>query len=149
MTADGYGSVVTAGIPQVRAELSCVSMLARTAMITSGVADTGGRGYGDRRVSTLLRLPGLRDHAAPQAWRLLRVLLLRRHCVPSRSGTASAIAAMTAARIVEDTPEQPPPGQCWCCGRVDDPSLMVHLGNHPEVALCRGCARWAADQRGR
>jgi hypothetical protein len=23
---------------------------------------------------------------------------------------------------------------------------MVHLGNHPEVALCRACARWAAKQ---
>ena len=23
---------------------------------------------------------------------------------------------------------------------------MVHLGNHPEVALCRPCARWAAKQ---
>jgi hypothetical protein len=25
---------------------------------------------------------------------------------------------------------------------------MVHLGNHPEVALCRGCARWAGKQAG-
>lgn len=23
---------------------------------------------------------------------------------------------------------------------------MVHLGNHPEVALCTRCARWAAKQ---
>ena len=23
---------------------------------------------------------------------------------------------------------------------------MVHLGNHPELALCRACARWAAKQ---
>jgi hypothetical protein len=23
---------------------------------------------------------------------------------------------------------------------------MVHLGNHPEVALCPRCARWAAKQ---
>ena len=36
--------------------------------------------------------------------------------------------------------------QCWCCGNTDDSALMVHLGNHPEVALCRGCARWAAKQ---
>lgn len=36
--------------------------------------------------------------------------------------------------------------QCWCCGTVDDPTLMIHLGNHPEVALCRRCARWAAKQ---
>lgn len=23
---------------------------------------------------------------------------------------------------------------------------MVHLGNHPEVALCLSCARWAAKE---
>ena len=39
-----------------------------------------------------------------------------------------------------------PPGQCWCCGSIDDPDRMVHLGNHPEVALCRPCARWAAKE---
>ena len=43
-------------------------------------------------------------------------------------------------------PEPPPPGQCWCCGSTDDPDRLVHLGNHPEVALCRPCARWAAKQ---
>ena len=36
--------------------------------------------------------------------------------------------------------------ECWCCGAVDDPYLMVRLGNHPEVALCRACARWAAKR---
>ncbi|HEY2296438.1 MAG TPA: hypothetical protein VGH43_01820 [Jatrophihabitans sp.] len=36
--------------------------------------------------------------------------------------------------------------ECWCCGAVGDPDRMVHLGNHPEVALCIGCARWAAQQ---
>jgi hypothetical protein len=41
---------------------------------------------------------------------------------------------------------RPASGECWCCGTVDDPQLMVHLGNHPEVALCRRCARWAAKQ---
>jgi hypothetical protein len=50
-------------------------------------------------------------------------------------------AAQTA---VED--ELPSPSQCWCCGTTDDPDRMVHLGNHPEVALCRACARWAAKQ---
>jgi len=36
--------------------------------------------------------------------------------------------------------------ECWCCGTVDDPARMVHLGNHPEVALCVACGRWAAKQ---
>lgn len=35
---------------------------------------------------------------------------------------------------------------CWCCGSVSDPDRMVHLGNHPEVALCLQCARWASKQ---
>jgi hypothetical protein len=53
---------------------------------------------------------------------------------------------MTTARTSLDTGDRPAPGQCWCCGTVDDPTQMVHLGDHPEVALCRGCARWAAKQ---
>ena len=36
--------------------------------------------------------------------------------------------------------------RCWCCGTVDDSARMVHLGNHPEVALCLRCARWASRQ---
>jgi hypothetical protein len=38
------------------------------------------------------------------------------------------------------------PSQCWCCGAIEDPARMVRLGNHPEVALCVRCARWAAKQ---
>jgi hypothetical protein len=52
---------------------------------------------------------------------------------------------MSAARTaVEDAFATP--SRCWCCRAVDNPTLMVHLGNHPEVALCRACARWAAKQ---
>lgn len=52
---------------------------------------------------------------------------------------------MSASRTaVED--EFAPPSECWCCGRIDDPTLMVYLGNHPEVGLCRPCARWVAKQ---
>lgn len=40
----------------------------------------------------------------------------------------------------------PLPGECWCCGSADDPDRMVRLGNHPEVGICRSCARWAAKQ---
>lgn len=42
-------------------------------------------------------------------------------------------------------PERPS-GKCWCCGAIDDPERMVHLGNHPEVAMCLPCARWAAKE---
>lgn len=48
--------------------------------------------------------------------------------------------------VTSDQDEFPSGAQCWCCATVDDPALMVHLGNHPEVALCRPCARWAAKQ---
>lgn len=36
--------------------------------------------------------------------------------------------------------------ECWCCGAIDDPVRMIHLVNHPEVALCVRCGHWAAKQ---
>ncbi len=36
--------------------------------------------------------------------------------------------------------------QCWCCDTVDAPDRMVHLGNHPEVHLCLGCAHFMHKQ---
>jgi hypothetical protein len=47
---------------------------------------------------------------------------------------------------VEDAEVEPCSCSCWCCGATDAPERMVHLGNHPEVALCLGCARWAAKE---
>ena len=41
---------------------------------------------------------------------------------------------------------EPSGAVCWCCGAENDPARMVHLGNHPEVGLCLGCARWTARQ---
>jgi hypothetical protein len=49
------------------------------------------------------------------------------------------------ATAVDD--EKSPPSRCWCCGTVDDPGRLVHLGNHPEVVVCIRCAhslsKWA------
>ena len=53
---------------------------------------------------------------------------------------------MSAPTAAEAAPLDP--SQCWCCDATDDPARMVHLGNHPEVALCLGCARWAAKEAG-
>jgi hypothetical protein len=53
---------------------------------------------------------------------------------------------MTARTAVEDAFADR--SQCWCCGSVNDPDRMVQLGNHPEVVLCLGCARWAAKEAG-
>jgi hypothetical protein len=46
---------------------------------------------------------------------------------------------MTVHTAIED--KRPPgPSQCWCCGMIDDPARLVHLGNHPEVVVCIRCA---------
>ena len=52
---------------------------------------------------------------------------------------------MRTHTAVED--EYLSPSQCWCCGVIDDPARLVHLGNHPEVVVCLRCAhslsKWA------
>ena len=41
--------------------------------------------------------------------------------------------------------------RCWCCGRTSSEDALVHLGNHPEVAICINCVhflrRRARDQQ--
>lgn len=65
--------------------------------------------------------------------------------MPAEAGLVRTAVTMTSTAL--DANDQPPaPDRCWCCGRTDDPERMVRLGNHPEVALCRGCARWAAKR---
>jgi hypothetical protein len=54
------------------------------------------------------------------------------------------MSAMASRTAVEDSDMKA--SECWCCSIVDDPDRMVHLGNHPEVALCLRCARWASKQ---
>lgn len=34
------------------------------------------------------------------------------------------------------------PTECWCCGSTYPEGDLVHLGNHPEVAVCVGCSQW-------
>ena len=47
---------------------------------------------------------------------------------------------MTAQPAHEDATTSAP--RCWCCGAERRDDELVHLGNHPEVAVCVGCARW-------
>lgn len=54
------------------------------------------------------------------------------------------MTAMAMRTAVEDPDHER--SQCWCCGAIEESSRLVHLGNHPEVALCARCARWAAKQ---
>jgi hypothetical protein len=52
---------------------------------------------------------------------------------------------MTAQTAVQDKPAGG--SECWCCGTIEDPTQLVHLGNHPEVTVCTRCAhsisKWA------
>jgi hypothetical protein len=54
---------------------------------------------------------------------------------------------MSAQIAVDEEPLGPP--ECWCCGTIEDPAQLVHLGNHPEVAVCTRCAhsisKWARE----
>jgi hypothetical protein len=60
---------------------------------------------------------------------------------------------MDAVTAVEDVDAVP--GECWCCGMSAAPETMVHLGNHPEVAICVRCAysiknwAWEIEDRSR
>lgn len=53
----------------------------------------------------------------------------------------------TRAGIADD--ERHHPLKCWCCGTSQDPAQLVHLGQHPEVAVCVRCAhslsKWAGQ----
>ncbi len=55
---------------------------------------------------------------------------------------------MTVHTSTEDQ-QSPWEAQCWCCGVIDDPARVVHLGNHPEVVVCIRCShslsKWAGE----
>jgi len=39
---------------------------------------------------------------------------------------------------------------CWCCGSSQSEASVIRLGDHPEVAVCLGCAHFLHRQaRGR
>lgn len=45
--------------------------------------------------------------------------------------------------IMEEAPRQAlDDSRCWCCDREYAVGDMVSLGAHPEVTVCRGCARF-------
>lgn len=39
-------------------------------------------------------------------------------------------------------PEADERRRCWCCDNEFLDEEVVHLGAHPEVAICFDCARW-------
>ena len=46
---------------------------------------------------------------------------------------------MATAAVEHEQAEQP---FCWCCGNTFEESDLTRLGTHPEVGVCRGCAKW-------
>ena len=49
---------------------------------------------------------------------------------------------MTAEALHKDRDDTPGRLECWCCGQPRSTDDVVHLGNHPEVAVCLGCAHF-------
>jgi hypothetical protein len=37
--------------------------------------------------------------------------------------------------------------ECWCCGSTFAESDLIRLGQHPEVGICLGCARYLYRRR--
>lgn len=52
---------------------------------------------------------------------------------------------MATSAVEHEQAEQP---RCWCCGNLFVDSELTRLGNHPEVGVCAGCARWLHRRAG-
>jgi hypothetical protein len=52
----------------------------------------------------------------------------------SRRDTESMTLAPESLRHVR--------AHCWCCGKAYDDEDLIHLGSHPEVGICHGCAKF-------
>jgi hypothetical protein len=68
---------------------------------------------------------------------------------------ARRLGFMSAEPVIRVDRNDGRSAQCWCCGSVDGSDRMVHLGDHPEVHLCLGCAHfvhqraWQIEDRGK
>ena len=60
---------------------------------------------------------------------------------PKPAAPASAATAQTAPAAVANGADD---GMvlCWCCGQQRSADQVVHLGSHPEVAVCLACAHF-------
>lgn len=80
-----------------------------------------------------------------------------RACAPTvriaRAMTCAQTGPMTTREHGGQTDDDGPAGVCWCCGCSGTDKRMVHLGEHPEVAVCIRCAHslskwaWELDDR--
>jgi NMD protein affecting ribosome stability and mRNA decay len=44
------------------------------------------------------------------------------------------------------TDTAPDLARCWCCGQLKPENEVVHLGEHPEVAVCLRCGHYLHQQ---
>jgi hypothetical protein len=51
---------------------------------------------------------------------------------------------VSAVTAIDDAPSSR--SEYWCCGTGQPPGSTVHLGNHPEVAVCVRCAHSVHSQ---
>jgi hypothetical protein len=58
--------------------------------------------------------------------------------------TPEAAAAAAARAAPEPATNRGKDGmlRCWCCGQLRSADRMIHLGSHPEVAVCLACAHF-------
>ena len=49
-------------------------------------------------------------------------------------------------RTAVDSDDAVSRSECWCCGCVEPPERLIHLGNHPEVTLCIACGYWLRNR---
>ena len=59
---------------------------------------------------------------------------------------ALTLMHMSAEPVTSIDPHEGGSVHCWRCGTIDAPACMVHLGNHPEVRLCVGCAHFVHQE---
>jgi len=67
---------------------------------------------------------------------------------PGRSGGHPLKTAEMPATTALQTEHDPPPGECWCCGKAHPATSLLNLGNHPQVTVCLWCADFLARRAG-
>ena len=58
------------------------------------------------------------------------------------TGSKPATAAATETAPAAVTEAEDGMVRCWCCGQLRSAAQVVHLGSHPEVAVCLACAHF-------
>ncbi|MCA1675072.1 MAG: hypothetical protein LC799_23750 [Actinobacteria bacterium] len=68
--------------------------------------------------------------------------VVRRETQPGQRELVCLQVGFGDARVQPEQQERVPGMGCWCCGTEYPEADLVRLGQHPEVGVCLGCARW-------